>query len=144
MRRLAAGAMVLAISGSMMLAQKVTTPGDFDKAMKTVGTAFGEVNKAIATSAFADAKTHLATTRTSLMSTQSFWTDKKKDDALAMLKDALGKVDALDKVLSAPTVDASKASAAVKEVGGVCQACHKVYREQDPKTKAYSIKAGVL
>jgi cytochrome c556 len=78
------------------------------------------------------------------MALQGFWTDKKKDDAVAIVKDGLTRLDALDKLLSAPTVDQMAAQAAAKEFGGnTCGACHKLYREGDAQT-GFRFKPGVL
>ena len=50
------------------------------------------------------------------------------------------KMDELDVALSAEKLDASGASAISKQIGAACEACHAVYREQDPSTKAFRIK----
>ena len=78
------------------------------------------------------------------MALQGFWADKKKDDAVAIVKDGLTRLDALDKTLSAPTVDPMAAQAAAKEFGGAtCGACHKLYREGDAQS-GFKFKAGVI
>ena len=74
----------------------------------------------------------------------AFWTEKQKSDAAAIAKEALTNLDALDTLLSAPTVDKAAAQAAAKQVQGSCGSCHKLYREGDGKQTPYSIKAGVL
>jgi hypothetical protein len=43
--------------------------------------------------------------------------------------------------LSADVIDQPKLSAITREIGTGCQACHQIYREQDPLTKAYRVKA---
>ena len=43
---------------------------------------------------------------------------KKKEDAVLIIKDGLTRLDALDKLLAAPTVDQMAAQAAAKEFGG--------------------------
>jgi len=57
-----------------------------------------------------------------------------------MLRATLAKMDELDVALSAEKLDASAASAISKQIGASCEACHQVYREQDPSTKAFRIK----
>jgi cytochrome c556 len=115
------------------------------KLMKANGQAAGAMNKAIAGGSYADARTQLATLRTNFMALQGMWASVKKDDAVAIVKDGLTRLDALDKMLSAATVDQMAAQAAVKEFqGATCGACHKLYREGDGKTTPYSFKAGVL
>lgn len=145
MRRFLTSAALLAAiwTGSVVHAQtKVDTPEMLDKCMKGIGASFGAVFKAIGSNAFADAKTELAKTRAYVTASQEFWVVNKKDDALQMAKDAVAKMEVLDKALGA--ADAAAVGAAAKEVGGACGACHNKYRDQDATTKAFSLKAGVI
>jgi hypothetical protein len=122
----------------------VTTPEDHAKVMKANAGAAGPMNKAIGSGAYAEARTHVATLRQNFTALQGFWASKKKDDAVAILKDGLTRLDALDKMLGAATVDQMAAQAAAKEFGGnTCGACHKLYREGDAQT-GFKFKAGVL
>ncbi len=135
--------LVVAWSGSLAVAQgqKVTTPEQLDKVMKTVGPAFRNTNKAVNSGAWADAKKELATARAGVLDSQSFWIEHKKDDAVTLNKAALEKIDALDKLISAATPDAAAAGAALKETGQSCAACHKQYRAQDADNN-YILKPG--
>jgi mono/diheme cytochrome c family protein len=127
-----------------MAQAKLTTVEEYAKVMKANAGAAGPMNKAIGSGAFADARPHVATLRQNYMALQGFWMDKKKDDAVAIVKDGLSRLDALDKLLSAPTVDQMAAQAAAKEFGGnTCGACHKLYREGDAQT-GFRFKPGVL
>ena len=122
----------------------VTTPEEHAKVMKSNAQANGASNKAIGSGAYADARTQLATLRQNFVVLQGFWTEKKRDDAVGILKDGVSRIDALDKILSAGTVDQMAAQAAAKEFGGnTCGACHKLYREGDA-TAGYKFKEGVL
>ena len=136
---------MLMVLGIVVAAQgKVTTVEEYTKVMKANAQANGAMNKAIGSGAYADAKTHVATLRQNFMAIQGFWVDKKKDDAVGIVKDGLTRLDALDKTLSAATVDQMAAQAAAKEFGGnTCGACHKLYREGDAQT-GFRFKAGVL
>jgi cytochrome c556 len=126
-------------------AQGKMTLEEHAKIMKSNAQAAGAMNKAIAAASYADARTQLATLRTNYMTLQGLWASVKKDDAVAVVKDGLTRLDALDKMLSAATVDQMAAQGAVKEFqGATCGACHKLYREGDGKTTPYSFKAGVL
>jgi len=131
--------------GAVGVAQtKITTVEEYSKVMKSNAQANGASNKAIGSGAYADAKTQLATLRQNFMALQGFWTEKKRDDAVGILKDGLTRIDALDKILSAPTVDQMAAQAAAKELAGnTCAACHKLYREGDNQT-GFRFKAGVI
>jgi len=126
-------------------AQAKLTLEEHAKIMKSNAQAAGALNKAIASASYADARTQLTTLRTNFMTLQPLWASVKKDDAVAIIKDGLTRLDALDKVLSAATVDQMTAQGALKEFqGATCGACHKMYREGDGKATPYSFKAGVL
>ncbi len=132
------------VLGAGVLAQKVTTVEEYAQLMKANAQAIGGANKAIGAAAYADARMQVATLRKNYMALQGFWADKKKDDAVAIVKDGLTRLDALDKTLSAPTVDPMAAQAAAKEFGGAtCGACHKLYREGDAQS-GFKFKAGVI
>jgi cytochrome c556 len=130
--------------GTGVLAQKVTTVEEYAQLMKANAQAVGGMNKAIGSATYADARMSLATLRKNYMALNEFWMDKKRDDAVAIVKDGLTRLDALDKTLSAATVDQMAAQAAAKEFGGAtCGACHKLYREGDAQS-GFKFKAGVI
>ena len=132
-------------AGSAGLAQKVNfTADDLEKAMKNVGQASGQVSAMIASKDFEAAKVQAARSRDQLARTINFWRNQEKEDAIKMLRDAVAKLDELDEALSANTVDASAVAAADKRLGIACEACHAVYREQDPATKVFRLKPGLL
>jgi hypothetical protein len=135
----------IAVLGAVAIAQgKLTGGEDYAKLMKANAQAAGAMNKAIGSAAYADARMHVATLRTNYMALQGFWVEKKKDDAVGIVKDGLTRLDALDKLLGAATVDQMAAQAAGKEFGGAtCGACHKLYREGDAQS-GFKFKEGVL
>ena len=136
--------LVIVACGAVLGAQATLSTDDHAKLMKANAQAAGAMNKAVGSGAFADARMQVATLRQNFTSLQAFWMDKKKDDAVAILKDGLTRLDALDKVLAAPTVDQMAAQAAAKEFGGnTCGACHKLYREGDAQA-GFRFKPGVL
>jgi hypothetical protein len=136
----------IASSGAAAAAQErpypIFTEEHFVSAMKTVGQAFAAVTASLGRGEFEDSKSYLAISRDRLATTITFWRDRKKDDAVRMLRDTVTKMDDLDVALSAEKVDPAAVAARVKQVGAACQACHAAYREQDPVTKAYKLKAG--
>jgi hypothetical protein len=156
MGRLMARAAVLAIvatvaAGSMGTAQEKPSPtrekpypiftaDHFVSAMKTVGQAYGAVNVSLSKKEIEDSKAYLVISRDRLATTITFWRDRKKDDAIEILRDTLARMDELDVALSAEKVDTEAASSILKQIGASCEACHRLYREQDPITKAYRIK----
>jgi cytochrome c556 len=144
MRRLVSYTLALiALVTTVVAAQKVTTPEELDKAMKKIAPAQGATNKAIQSMSWADAKAQVAIVKQSLIDTESFWTANKKDDAVAMLKDSIAKVTAVEQALNAPMPDQQAVLAAFKQVGATCAACHKQYREQD-ENQQYRLKAGSI
>ncbi len=122
----------------------VYTLDHFVNTMKTLGPNFAGVTASLADNDFEAAKSRLVLARQQLATTVTLWRDHGKDDAVAFLRAALEKMDALDDALSAESVDSAAATAAARQVGAACEACHAVYREQDPATRAYRLKPGVI
>ena len=143
MRRLIGYAVTLSVvlGGAAIVAQsKVTTPEELDKVMKKAS-AFRQVDKAVQSNNAADAKAQLAIVKAAVLESQSFWVTHKKDDAVKMNKESLAKLDELEKVLSTGTLDVAAATAAFKQAGGACRACHQQYRIEDDKNE-YHLKPG--
>jgi len=118
----------------------IFTADHFVIAMKTVGQAFTATNAAVAKNQTDDAKAYLAISRDRLATTITFWRDRKRDDAITMLRTALARMDDLDAALSAERVDARVTSNLTKQIGEACEACHQAYREQDPATKKFRFR----
>jgi cytochrome c556 len=133
----------VALASTVALAQKVTSPDELDKTMKRISPAQAATGKAIQSMSWADAKAQVAIVKQALTDTQSFWAANKKDDAVAMLKDSVAKVTAVEQALDAPMPDQQAVLAAFKQVGATCTACHKQYREQDAN-QLYKLKAGSI
>ena len=138
-----ATAAMIAVAGTVLVAQKVTSPAELDAAMKKIGPAQGAAGKAIQSGSFADAKAQVAIVKATLMGAQNFWEVNKKDDAIAFSKDSLSKIAAVEAALAAPAPDQQAVLAAFKAVGGTCGACHKTYRVQDENMQ-YILKPGSL
>ena len=141
-----AGALGLFLAASVTAGQEerpypIYTPDHFVAAMKTVGQAYALVNSSVAKNDVAEAKAFLAISRDRLATTITLWRDRKKDDAVRMLRNVLAKMDELDAALSADTLDRAAANGIGKQVETDCATCHQTYREQDPVTKAYRIGA---
>ncbi len=136
--------LLMVVLGVVIGAQATMTVEDYTKVMKANAQAAGGMNKAIGSGAFADAKTQVAVLQKNYTMLNGFWAGVKKDDAVAIVKDGLARLEALDKMLGAATPDQMAAQAAAKEFGGnTCGACHKLYREGDATT-GFKFKAGVL
>jgi cytochrome c556 len=130
--------------GSVAVAQStITTLEEYAKLMKSNAQAMGATNKAIASMAYADARTQLTTLRQNFMTLEGFWAQRKRDDAVGFVKTGLMNLDALDKMLAAPAVDQMAAQAAAKTFQGACGACHKTYREGTQET-GFKFREGVF
>src|SRR4029453_14352316 len=117
MRRflLCASALMVVVGAGVIAQSKVTTADEYAQLMKANAQAAGAANKAIGSGAYADARMQYATLRKNFMALQGFWVDKKKDDAVAIVKDGLTRLDALDKPLGAGAVDLVGGAAAARE-----------------------------
>ena len=134
-------AIITAAGGaSFAMTQLVVHPEEFDRAMKTIGTAMAGVSQSIGTRAYVDAKTPLALVRQTLASTRPWWVKHQEPDAARMTKAAVETLDALDKALSAAAVNPAAVDSAVQDVNRACEACHAIYREGDDRT-GYRIRA---
>lgn len=129
-------------AGTLAGAQKVIGPEEFDAAMKTIGAALEAAEEALGSASYVEAKTPLALTRQVLASTRPEWEANGQPDAVRMNREAVAALDALDKVLSAATVDAGLAGAAYDDVARTCEACHAAYREGDAQT-GYRMRSAV-
>src|SRR5258708_16998580 len=136
----------LASSGAPAAAEEkaypIFTAEHFVSAMKTVGQAFVAAKASIGRSEFEDSKSYLVISRDRLATTITFWRDKKKDDAIKMLRDTVTKMDDLDDAPSPAQIDPAAVAARLEQVGAACHACHALYLGQDPVTKAYKLKTG--
>jgi hypothetical protein len=133
---------VVGLSGAADHTYPIFTADQLTSTMKLVGRNFAAVNASLAQKDFETAKAQLTRSRELLAVTITFWKDRKKDDAIKILNNAVTKMDDLDTALSLEDVDLAAASAIAKQIGAGCQACHGIYREQDPATKAYRLKSG--
>jgi hypothetical protein len=129
-------AALVAFAGAVATAQgKIATLADHVALMKSNAQANGALNKAVGSGDFAGARMQVTTLRQNLTTLQTFWMEKKNAEAVKVVKEGLGRLDALDKMLAAPAPDQVAAQAAAKEFGGnTCGACHKMLREGDAQT----------
>ena len=138
---------VVALAAAVATAQapaKIATLQDHVALMKSNAQANGTLNKAVNSGDFATARMQVATLRQNLTTLQTFWMEKKNAEAVKVVKEGLGRLDALDKMLAAPAPDQAATQAAAKEFGGnTCGACHKLYREGDAQS-GFKFKSGVL
>ncbi|MCY4659489.1 MAG: hypothetical protein OXF93_06715 [Acidobacteria bacterium] len=120
----------------------IFTHDHFEGMMKTLGPNLAGMNASLADGDFDTAKARVVLVRQQLATTITFWRDNERDDAIGFLRAAIGRVDALDDVLSEASIDPAAVTAAAAEIGAACDTCHAVYREQDPATGDYRLKPG--
>lgn len=143
-------ASLVGVGASIGLAQTrqypVFTPDHLNSAMKTVGLAFNLVGHSIEKHDPELAKDYLARARDQLATTITFWRDRKVEEAIALLRDSLKKMDALDTAMSVDKdkVDMRAVAELSRQVSASCEACHARYREQDPISKEYRVKSELL
>ncbi len=122
----------------------IFTLNHLDAAMKTLGPNVAGIRASLADGDFTTAKARVIRSREQLAITVTFWRDKGRDDAVALLRTALDRMDALDAALSIETVDPRAVETLATQIGDACTACHAVYREQDPVTREYRLTPGAL
>ena len=103
--RSCAVALLVAVAGSIGIAQKITTPEELDKVMKRVQQANMAANKALAAKDFGEAAKQLAVVKQAINDSREFWVLNKKDDAIAANKDMVAKLEAVEKLLTGPSPD---------------------------------------
>jgi len=138
-------AVVVVVLGDTAAAQKKNpyrnyTEEKFVENMQSAGRNYAAVTNLVAGGDYESAKAQLTRAREQLAITITFWRDRQKDDAVRMLREALTGMDGLDASLGGASVDPAAVKAATGRVNAACSACHAVYREQDPATKAYRLK----
>jgi mono/diheme cytochrome c family protein len=141
-RSLVAAAVVVAASAA--LAQtKIATVEDYARLMKSNAELGGAMNKALSAPSYPEARKVLAAVRRNFVALQGFWTERKRTDAVAIVKDGLGQIDTLDRMLAADA-DLAAIGTASQEFGRTtCAACHKLYREGDDQS-GFRFKPGVF
>ena len=99
-----------------------------DAPMKKVGPGTTEVGNNIRDRNYADAQLQLSMVRTGLMEAESFFAERETEEGVKFAKEALAKVEELDMLLAAETVDRGAAQVALRELQGTCFDCHDVFR----------------
>ena len=110
--------------------------------METLGPNFDAGVRALEAADYPASKERFVRAREQLATTITFWRQRDREDAIAWIRDAVTKLDGLDTALSQDSVDAGAAGTQAQEIETTCNACHAVYREQDPATGEYRLKPG--
>ena len=138
-------ALVVVFAGALVMAQaKITTPEELDKAMKALQQAQMAANKAIGSGNFAEGAKQYALVKKALDDSREFWVTHKKDDAISINKETVGKVEEVLKMLAAPSPDGMAVQMAMKQgVGPSCRMCHEKYRVRDAENN-WVLKPGSI
>lgn len=126
-----------------LIAQKTFTAEDLDRLMKKDGPAQQALVRALSAGNQAIAKTQLTQLKAALTESQQFWVTNKRPDAVQFNKTVIATIDELDKIVSAPQMDATAALATVRDLATACTACHKVYRATDEDGN-FTLKPGSI
>ena len=110
-----------------------------DRTMKLVGRNFPGARDALARGDFDTAKALFTRTREQVAVSISYWRHNERDDGVRMLRAVLDGLDTLDAALSRPPVDEAATAELAAAADAACQACHAVYRTQDPATGEYAV-----
>ena len=129
--RFGIAALVVASAGAIVVAQKVSSPEELDKAMKKMQPALQSANKALKSKDFPEVAKQLAIVRQVIDDSREFWVQHKKDDAVKANRETVGKIEAAEKLVTDSSPDAAAATAAIKEIGAACRTCHETYRVRD-------------
>ena len=134
------------VAGGVGMAQDspypIFTVDHLGTTMKALGPNFRATNAALADQDYQTAKERITRSREQLATTITFWRQNDKNDAIAILRETVSKMDDLDAVLSVEMVNEMAATGLIGEIGMSCRACHDLYREQDPDTNEYRLKLG--
>jgi cytochrome c556 len=127
MKVLVAGSWVLlvAIAATAIVSAQVKTEEDYDKLMKAVGAANGTMAKATdGATVAAEAKKLQALFKDA----QGFWMARSNKEAAGWAASAMTHAAEIEKAAAANNMEGVAAHR--KELGGVCQTCHKANREK--------------
>ena len=135
---------VSSIAAAQKNPYRTYTEEKFVQNMQSASRNYGAVASFIGKSDYEPAKAQLTRAREQLAITVQYWRDVNKPDAVTMLREALKRMDDLDAALSKTPVDPAALRDVSTRINTACEACHRVYREQDPATKAYRVKSGSI
>jgi mono/diheme cytochrome c family protein len=112
-------------------------PEAYVKNMKDLGTALAKIRGGVEAKDFTAVAADAAVVQALLKSTQTFWEQRKVDDAIAQSQTAVKA--AKDIAAAAKAKDEAAIAAGLKVLNGTCAACHTAHRDRTPDGK-YGIK----
>jgi len=121
----AATALTVVVATAAILSAQTRTEEEYDKLMKAVGAANGAMAKATdGATVAAEAKKLQALFKDA----EGFWTARKNKEAADWAASAMTHAAEIEKAATANNMDSVAAHR--KELGAVCQTCHKANREK--------------
>jgi cytochrome c556 len=117
--------LMVAVSSAAILSAQAKTDEDYDKLMKGVGAANGAIAKATDGATIAAEAKKL---QAFFKDAQQFWTARKNKEAAEWSASAMTHAAEIEKAATANNMEGVAAHR--KELGGVCQTCHKANREK--------------
>ena len=121
----AATALTVAFGAAAILSAQTRTEEDYDKLMKAVGAANGAIAKATDNATVAAEAKKL---QALFKDAQGFWAARKNKEAADWAASAMTHAAEIEKAATANNADAVGQHR--KELGAVCQTCHKANREK--------------
>jgi cytochrome c556 len=121
----AATALTVAIATAVVLSAQTRTEEEYDKLMKAVGAANGAIAKATDNATVAAEAKKL---QALFKDAQGFWTARKNKEAADWAASAMTHAAEIEKAASANNTEGVGQHR--KELGAVCQTCHKANREK--------------
>jgi cytochrome c556 len=118
----------LALQGGTPGAAQTISEEDYDKAMKTVGDNFGSIRKK-GEAGNIDVANEASRIAQVFASVEPFWTARKDNEAVKLLKSAIAEARTLEK--AAKDKNGGAVATSQKALGGTCRACHEERREED-------------
>lgn len=123
---LAAGlTLLIAVTSAAIVSAQAKTDEDYDKLMKGVGAANGAMAKATDGAAVAAEAKKL---QALFKDAQQFWAARNNKEAAGWAGEAMAHAAEIEKAGTANNMESVAAHR--KELGGVCQTCHKANREK--------------
>jgi len=110
---------------------KIATDADYATHMKEIGQMNGVMNKSIKAGDAAEAGKAAARLEVLFKNVNTYWVDKKIEDATTASQTAVTSLQAVQKALAANDMAAAETARAA--VGATCMACHTAHREKLPE-----------
>src|SRR5262245_10469510 len=103
------------VSGAVAAGQGKMSLEAYAALMKSNAQANGALNKAIGSASYADARTQVGILRKNFFALRPFWAERKRTDAVDIVRDGLSRLAAMEELLGRASVPQAEVQAAAKE-----------------------------